>query len=167
MKELLPCRVWRQINNYESYDVSTDGLVKNRITGVIRKGIINPKTGYMSVILFKNGKYKSFYVHRLVAETFIPNPFQFHEINHIDGDRTNNIITNIEWVNHLTNMRKRVYGKCICCYSKDLVLLKIYNSITEAANDINNTRFETAKTHISRCCRGVNKSYKGLIWKYQ
>ena len=61
--------------------------------------------GYLAVKLWKNGKCKQHYIHRLVAETFIPNPNNYPEINHIDGDKHNNVVSNLEWCNRKMNVQ--------------------------------------------------------------
>ena len=61
--------------------------------------------GYLAVKLWKNGECKQHYIHRLVAETFIPNPNNYPEINHIDGDKRNNAVSNLEWCNRKMNVQ--------------------------------------------------------------
>ncbi|MDP4224837.1 MAG: HNH endonuclease [Bacteroidota bacterium] len=59
---------------------------------------------YNCVKLIKDGKRNSFYIHRLVAETYIPNPNNLPEVNHKDGNKDNNHISNLEWTNHKDNI---------------------------------------------------------------
>lgn len=59
--------------------------------------------GYMKVVLRINGKSKNVYVHRLVAECFLPNPNGLKEVNHIDGNKRNNDVSNLEWCTGLEN----------------------------------------------------------------
>lgn len=63
------------------------------------------KDGYPRVALIQNGKSSDFYVHRLVAQAFIPNMKNHKEVNHKDGIKTNNVVSNLEWVTHATNMK--------------------------------------------------------------
>lgn len=63
--------------------------------------------GYKTVILTKNGKQKSFYVHRLVAETYIPNPDNLSEVDHKDRNRENNCVNNLKWVSYIENGRNK------------------------------------------------------------
>ena len=94
--------VWKPIEGTEGkYEVSNTGKVRSNGTHVTR-GIreLNPKTdkyGYQTLTIFYNNKKRSRTVHRLVAEAFIPNPDGFPQINHIDGDKTNNAVGNLEW----------------------------------------------------------------------
>lgn len=93
---------WTEIPNYENkYWVSTFGRLKNK------EKIMKPMVatnGYLIACLWKNNKQKKFVIHRLVAKAFIPNPNNYTEINHIDEDKTNNNINNLEWCNHKYNM---------------------------------------------------------------
>lgn len=68
------------------------------------------KNGYMSVELWDGGKRKRVYVHRLVAETFIPNPEEKREVNHKDGNKQNNCVENLEWCTSGEN-KKHAYKK--------------------------------------------------------
>lgn len=63
------------------------------------------KNGYLAIRLFKDGQYSPKYIHRLVAETFIPNPNQFSEVNHIDLNKTNNTVSNLEWCDRSYNLQ--------------------------------------------------------------
>ena len=88
---------------------SVDKVVKNK-NGyrTIKRKILTPKFdkyGYLKVGLTKEGKQKYKFVHRLVAETFIPNPNNYPIVNHIDGDKTNNHISNLEWCTQQYNVK--------------------------------------------------------------
>ena len=91
---------WRDIIEYEGlYQISNKGRVKSLGNNKNRKEKIlslKPINGYMRVFLYKNGKPKPYSVHRLVAIAFIPNPNNYPEVNHIDEDKTNNIVENLE-----------------------------------------------------------------------
>lgn len=86
---------WRPVVGYEGlYEVSDLGRVKGP------KGIVKPKAmsnGYHRTDLWKQGKRWRPLLHRLVAMTFIPNPRQCSQVNHIDGIKTNNVVSNLEW----------------------------------------------------------------------
>lgn len=64
---------------------------------------LNRKTGYLHVLLQSNGKIRPTTVHRLVAETFIPNPENLEQVDHIDNDKTNNTVKNLRWVSRKFN----------------------------------------------------------------
>lgn len=85
-----------------NYSVSPDGKIYNDNTGRLKVPAISK--GYYKVDLYKDGKRETKRIHRLVAESFIPNPNGLPEINHKDGNRLNNSIDNLEWVNRSQNM---------------------------------------------------------------
>ncbi len=96
---------WKDIKDYEGlYQISDKGLVKSLITGNIRM-LQKNKWGYSVVILTKNKKQKQHFVHRLVAEAFIPMQEGKYEVNHIDGNKTNNNVSNLEWCTKSENIR--------------------------------------------------------------
>lgn len=109
--------IWKDVKGYEGlYQVSNLGRVKSiqyfnhknnkaYTRNRLLKPIINEK-GYARVDLFKNKKSKRVRIHRLVAETFIPNMYNLPEINHIDGNKQNNCIDNLEWCTHKHNMKE-------------------------------------------------------------
>ncbi len=96
---------WKDIAGYEGhYQVSNDGMIRSIKSGnSILKGD-KQKNGYRRVYLWKDGAKKNMLVHRLVALAFIPNPENLTEINHIDQDKENNRVENLEWCTHLYNM---------------------------------------------------------------
>lgn len=108
---------WRAIKGYEGlYEVSNTGLVKSLEKRVDsgkchrrwRVQILSHGTdskGYLRVSLSKNGVTKTHKIHRLVAQAFIPNPDNLPQVNHIDGNKTNNRVDNLEWCSQSENMR--------------------------------------------------------------
>lgn len=87
--------------------VGKDGLEYPR-KGKIIKAIPNKQTGYYQVSLWKNNKGTWHYIHRLLAQHFIPNPLNKPEINHKDGDRQNNNLNNLEWVTSKENSQHAI-----------------------------------------------------------
>lgn len=87
---------WKDIKGYERYEVSKDGRVRNKETGYVMKKRLT-FDGYVKVTLTVNGKSKDFRVHRLVAEAFIPNPENKPTVNHEDGNKENNHVSNLKW----------------------------------------------------------------------
>lgn len=115
---------WKPIKNYENlYEISDDGEVRSLEREVktkirnVRRRVISGKilkqsmkrNGYKTVDLSKGGKVKTVLVHRLVAEAFLPNNDGKYFVNHIDSDRTNNSVKNLEWV---TSSENRKHGIC-------------------------------------------------------
>ena len=104
----LPHEEWRDLIGYEElYQVSNLGRVKSFHNNGVR--ILNPSfadyPGYYVVNLTKNGKQQTQYVHILVAQAFIPNPENKSYVNHIDGDKLNNCLENLEWTTPTENSR--------------------------------------------------------------
>lgn len=107
---------WATVTGYEGYyQVSTDGgvrsvdrvVVRGHVRQPLRGKLLRPsrnkKTGYLTVGLYKNGVTTYFYVHRLVAEAFIPNPDRLPEVNHKNLDKSDNRASNLEWKTHSGN----------------------------------------------------------------
>jgi hypothetical protein len=156
------CEQWLSCPNYEdSYEVSSLGRVRSidRVSGSrpgITKGKILTQTAnrkkYLEVRLFKNSKCIPKIVHRLVAKAFIANSHNLKQVNHIDGDKSNNIVTNLEWITNSEN-QKHAYklglqpsrigenNSNTKITDKDVTLLKqLYNSgmsIVEVSSSIN------------------------------
>ncbi|MQN23664.1 NUMOD4 domain-containing protein [Lentilactobacillus buchneri] len=109
---------WKDIPNYEHiYQASTDGQIRTAPGKVTHNAlcaerhwkvrILKPKTdrdGYKRVCLWKNAKENDWLVHRLIAETFIPKVSEKNLINHIDGNPSNNHVSNLEWCTYSENL---------------------------------------------------------------
>ena len=110
--------IWKNIKGYETlYKISNLGRVKSLAKTITRcdgntktlsDRIIKPfitKKGYKQIVLTNEGCKKKYYIHRLVALAFIPNPDQLPEVNHINEDKLDNVVENLEWLSRLDNMR--------------------------------------------------------------
>lgn len=139
---------WKDIKGYEGlYQVSNTGLVRsvshqarNNINGGIRqtKGkILSPykmPNGYLQVQLCKNNKRTKHYIHRLVADAYIDNFNRLSEVNHLDGNKDNNGIENLEWISHKNNQIHMVKNH-LTRRAKPVICVKtgkIYCSLCEA-----------------------------------
>ena len=168
--------IWKDIDGYD-YKISSLGnvlRVYHYKTKSIKPYIRNK---YLTVHLCKNNKPKHFFIHRLVAEAFIPNPDKKPQVNHINGIKTDNRIENLEWVTHSENNLHcyRVLKRKLSCLgkfgkehpaSKTVIRIdiktgekKVYSSIKDAAND----NFVTSSC-ISSCCYGRSKTSAGYKW---
>ena len=108
--EDLPGEIWADIEGYERlYQISTKGRIKsfykNKAT-ILKQNISG--YGYLRVHLCKNKEVTNFYVHRLVAETFIPNPKNLPEVDHLDGNKLNNCVENLRWVTSSENKKAAI-----------------------------------------------------------
>lgn len=134
--------IWKPIKDFEGlYEISNLGKVKSlcavRWKREMIRNLAKDKDGYLTVNLKKNGKYYCKKVHRLVAEAFIPNPTSMPQVNHIDEDRANNLISNLEWCdakyNNNFNSKPTKYYKAVCKLNEAGELLCTYKSVNEAA----------------------------------
>ena len=96
-----------KVKDYENYTINEEGIVMNK-KGKELKPCIHT-TGYKMVDLYKDGKRKHFRLHRLLAETFIPNPNNYKIIDHIDRDRLNNNLNNLRWTTPTGNALNREF----------------------------------------------------------
>ena len=158
---------WAKIKGFENYEVSESGFVRNTITGKVLKPTLNT-WGYPSITLCADGKRKYVPVHRLVAVTFIPNPEGLPEVNHLDENKTNNAVWNLEWttkkanINHGTRTaraREKMF-KRVAQYLPNGDLLKVWSSAKEAEQE------GFCHSAISECCHGKRKSHGGYAWGY-
>ena len=168
---------WKAISGYEGiYEVSDLGRVKSLKYG--KEKILKPQKtigGYLHVDLCKDGKCKSITVHRLVAEAFIPNQNNLETVNHKDEDKTNNIVSNLEWMSLKDNINYGTHNKrasetqindknkskSVQMFDRQGNLLAAFPSTHEA-----NRKTGIHQGSISSCCLGKLKSAGGYVWKY-
>lgn len=163
--------IWKDIPNYEGiYQVSNLGNIRKiwkTKTTLCKPSYDSHK--YKQIVLTKDKKRKSYKVHRLVALAFIPNPNDYSEINHIDENKQNNNVKNLEWCSRIYNCN---YGdrnyRCtrhrlrrIQQYDMQNNLVGEYQSLQEAEK-ITNINYQS----ISCCCRKIQNTAGGYIWKY-
>lgn len=175
---------WKNIKGYEGlYQVSNLGRVRsldfecwNGVGFWLKKGVIltprKTKNGYCRVQL----KGKDFYIHRLVAEHFLDNPFKLNQVNHKDEDKNNNSVINLEWCSQkynnsygsrLTRVSLKKRGKTI--NNKEIYQLNLndevlneYQSATEASKNLG-----IDNSHICKVANGKAKTAGGFKWKWK
>lgn len=151
----------KQIQDYPNYAIDEEGNVWSLRTGKRLKPCFNSK-GYHRVNLYKNGKRKWAANHRLVAEAFIPNPDNLPQINHIDENKTNNKVDNLEWcdgnynLNYGTRLERigKSHWKPVFCVELNI----IFPSMTEAER-----RTGALVENISKACKS-KKTAGGYHW---
>lgn len=162
--------IWKDIKGYEGlYQVSNEGRVKSirfRKEKILHQ---NKVRGYLRTILSKNGVKTQYQTHRLVYETFegdIPNGLQ---VNHIDENKENNCVENLNLMTPKENMnwgtnRQRAaekYKKTLYQYDKNNNLICVFDSIKSACE-----KYNIFQGNISSCCSGRMKTYKGYKWSF-
>lgn len=155
---------WKEIKGFEGkYSVSDSGIVKrinNTSNNVLKGG--TTKGGYRLVILYKEGHKYAKYIHRLVAEYFLNKPEEFNDVKHIDGNKLNNDVSNLEWgkrsYNHIKSAIGR--GKKVVQIDSDSKIISTFESIHEASRK---TGIHSA--NISRVIHGRAKTAGGYLWK--
>ena len=159
--------IFKEVVGFDGlYFVSSDGDLYNRKMKK-HKPHIHPVTGYCQQLLTRNGRRYMRYVHRLVAEAFIPNPDHLPEVNHKDGCKQNNAVSNPEWVNRSQNMRHAYRNGLrpttrIAAYTKTGEFVKSFDSENDAVKFCG-VNYNAA---ISNCLRGITKTAHGYVWKY-
>lgn len=158
---------WREVKEYNHYEVNQFGEIRHRI----RKKILKPRinNGYQYVNFKINEKNINFSVHRIVANAFIPNPNGYTEVNHKDYNRSNNCVDNLEWVSSSQNKyhaflkeeNKKSRGKAVNQYTKEGMLIKTFDTITEAAQALG-----CCVAAISNCCLRRTKTSQGFLWSF-
>ena len=184
--EDLPNEIWKDIKGYEGlYQVSNYGRIKyleriayknNRFYSThIMKLHFNTKK-YLDVELSKKGIKHRYRVHRLVAEAFIPNLNNLPQVNHIDCNKANNYVNNLEWCNNSENqihayknglnIRKKLgespRAKVVLQFDKEGNLIKEWDCLTRIEKELGYN-----SSSISYCCSGKYKQCYGYIWKYR
>ena len=153
---------------------NTNGFYEASVLGRIRRK--NDKTllrqrkrkdGYMLVNIICNGVNKTEYVHRLIALTFIPNKEGFPCVNHIDENKQNNSVDNLEWCtakknnNHSTRGARISKSLCkkVCQYDMQGNIVRVWDSVKDATEQL-------GIRNISQACRGLRNKAGGYMWRY-
>ena len=148
----------KDIKGYEGlYAVTSCG----KVWSYQRKKFLVPRVnryGYLYVNLSKNGKAKSYVIHRLVAEAYIPNPENLPQVDHIDNDKTHNYVNNLQWITNRDNNRKSK-NKPILQYDLDGNFIREWECATDVGKEV--------QGNICHCLKGRQKSAYGYIWVYK
>ena len=151
----------KDIKGYEGlYAITSCGKVWSYKSQKFLKPVDNG-IGYLKVGLSKEGKKEYRFVHRLVAEAYIPNPENKTDVNHKNEIKTDNYVNNLEWTTHKENMN---YGTLKVRMSKPVYceeLDKYFPSGNEAAQQLG-----IPQSGITMCCRGNRKTCGGYHWRY-
>ena len=168
--------IWLPIEGYDFYEVSNLGRVRSLERTVIRKNgvklkvsgkILKPRVvhGYLRVNLYKNGICRDFLVHRLVSAAFLPNPENLPQVNHLDENKQNNSVENLEWCtaqennNYGTKIKRTAekLSKPVLCVE----LNQIFPSLSEAAKQL-----RLSVGNLSSVLTGYSKTAGGYHWEY-
>lgn len=162
--------MWKTIEEFPMYEISPNGLIRNKVSLKVKKPSIGFR-GYPVVSLQRNGKQYLRTVHILLARAYIENPRECEQINHIDGDKTNYDLSNLEWCTpRENNIHARHNGlhlsdgdKSVKQFTVDGEYVSQYKSISEASRH----------TGINRCAIGNvargkprYKTAGGFVWRY-
>lgn len=152
--------MWKSIPNWENYyEINEYGEVRNKKTSKLLQGDIN-SSGYYRVYLYNNNKKQRFFKHRLVGLLFLPNPLRLPEINHIDGDKSNNFVGNLEWCSRKNNEHYarrtgiKEYKPFKVCFIDGKT--KYYEFTPELAEELNITR-RTILNYLQKKSFGFSK----------
>lgn len=174
--------LWRWITDYEGlYLISNHGRVMS-VPKTIRRSDNSMRSydgqvlkqnhdtnGYPIVVLSNNGRQKTFKVHRLVACAFIENPLHLSQVNHIDENKDNNCVDNLEWCENKYNSNYGTRNKRVsAALSKRVIMLDTNKRIIEEYNSTLEAELHTGVqcSHISECCRGIRRTAGGYLWQY-
>lgn len=167
---------WREIKQNTNYIVSDDGRVRR--IGSNKDHSVMIRNGYEVIDLYCGSVRRRFRVHRLVADAFIPNPYNKPEVNHIDGNKRNNRVDNLEWVTRQENIRHAwdnglskpnysMLGKKNPNggrHGKPFRIVEtgeIFNTLQECEKAINGNN-----RHINDCLRGRQHTHRGYHFEY-
>lgn len=166
--------ICKDIPDYEGYyQASTFGNIRSvtrfvnyKNLGAISKRssiILSPKITskeYLEVVLVRSNSRKCYRVHKLIAMTFLDNPHKYPYINHINENKQDNRVENLEWCSPKQNNDAYYGKKLIGQYNLEGHLLHTYTIYENAGRAIGGNKHD-----VYKCCKGLLKTYKGFIWK--
>ena len=153
--------VWKDI--YDGYQVSNIGRVRSLKRNKLLTAREHHK-GYLHIHLRVNGRDVMPKVHRLVAEAFIDNPDNLPQVNHINGNKQDNRVENLEWCTNQQNVKhsydalgRKSYERRVLCVESN----EAFRSAKEAGE-----RLGIDRSAISKCCKGKRETAGGYHWEY-
>ena len=147
-------------NKFNNYKINRKGIVINK-NNIVMKPQIN--SGYYRISLINDeGKSVALFIHKLLGHTFIKNPNNYHIVNHIDENKLNNNIENLEWVNHTQNITHSQGKRINQIDIKTNKILKTYNSMNDVFNELN----KKYGGNIRLVCQGKRTSAFGYKWSF-
>ena len=168
--------IWKDIEGYEGlYQISNLGNVKSlnyNKTG--KERILTPQKNnksYLKVGLCKQAKSKTYKIHRLVAQAFLPNQNNLPQVNHKDEDKQNNAASNLEWCTNKYNSNygtrnKRVAESNINNPKRSKQVLCVENGVIYPSTMELQRQLGLPQQNISHCCNGKRKTCGGFHWCY-
>lgn len=161
---------WKLIDGFGGkFAININGEVKNNHSGKLVAQYDNGK-GYKKVHLWADGIGESrFYVHRLVADAFIPNRGIKQEVNHKDGNPSNNHVSNLEWVDSRENTKHAVYRGALCPWgnkAKPIEAINIQNGDILRFATISEAERTLGSRHITDVLKGKRRVCKGYTFRY-
>ncbi len=167
--------IWLPITDFESYEISNYGRIRNIKTNKPQKSFLNDK-GYLKVAIINNdGIKRKFRVHRLVGLMFIPNPENKPQINHKNGIKTDNHVDNLEWATGEENIEHALRSDFIKSKKRKLTkedvfsILENKNNLTkrELANQFNVSICTIRNIQRGKIYKSITKDYYGVINIYR
>lgn len=161
--------IWKDVIGFDGlYQVSSHGNIRNAKNKQCLKQS-KQRNGYLYVTLRKNGNQYHSLMHRIVALSFIENETGHAEINHINEDKEDNRVSNLEWCDHRYNINygtghlrsAQKQGRKVRQLTLDGEIIKEYSSVREAARIMNRNHKD-----IYNVCNGYRKSSCGFKWEY-
>ena len=158
--------IWKPIDENPKYEVSNMGRVRNKYK-VLKPAM---KYGYQCVKLHNtNGLHLNRFVHRLVATAFLDNPYNLPQVNHINEDKTDNRVENLEWctAKYNNNYGTRI-NKVVKTLSKPIIQFTVNGDFLQKWDSAKMVEKEKniSSSHITECCNNKRKTAYGYKWGY-
>lgn len=160
--------IWKDVVEVEGYQVSSIGRVRNKYNG----RILHPQNngvGYRRIGLGPANNNRKFYVHRLMASAFLGQMPKGYEVNHIDGNRSNNVLENLEWVTSSENTKHAVYKGILKPWghrSRAIKAVNVETGETKLFATLSQAEKYVGSRHITDVLKGRRQQCKGYYFEY-